>query len=232
MNKKTKVFSFVLSIIMILVLSIGTTLALLTSETTPVKNTFTAVTDLLADDSTFKIQEHKVNANFELTGDLATPDQNGAYVTYNGLFPGTEVSKDPTVKLSKLAAGAYLYVVIDQNNMSAGEDDGDLFNWSVNSAWTKLGTAGNQTLYVLKDGDGALALTAGDDNDYSFEILGGNKVYVENYGTLEEEDKDLTSGYMTFKAYLVQSYGVTANTAQTALTVFNDTFGGVDFANN
>lgn len=230
MNKKTKVFSFVLSIIMILVLSIGTTLALLTKETTPVKNTFTAVTDLLADGGNFEIQEHKVDADFKLlTGDenLATPDQNGAYVEYNGLFPGTVVDKDPTVKLSKLAAGAYLYVVIEQSNMSA-EKDGDLFNWSVSADWTKLGTAGNnQTLYVLKGGDGARALTAGD---YSFEILDENKVNVENYASTV--NNSLTSGYMTFKAYLVQSYGVTANTAGTALDVFNDTFDGVDFTNN
>ena len=152
-SKKVKIFSFVLSFVMIVLLSVGTTLALLTDTTDPVKNTFTATTKLLVDSQTFKIQEHTVDANFKNTNELATPDGDGVYVKYNGLFPGITIEKDPTIMVGALEASAYLYVVIDQTNMSAEDDaEVDLFSWDIADTGMELGTNGTKTLYVLKFG--------------------------------------------------------------------------------
>ena len=229
MNKKVKVFSFVLSFVMIVLLSVGTTLALLTDTTDSVKNTFTATTDLLENEETFVIQEHTVDANFKNTETIAVDtDSDGVYVEYNGLFPGITIDKDPTILVGTLEASAYLYVVIDQTNMSAA-DDADLFSWAIADTWMQLGTSGSETLYVLKDGTAAKALVAGTNPTSAggFGILANDQISVKNY--TNTVDSALTDASMTFSAYLVQAFGVDASDAAKALAAYNSAF-TADFA--
>lgn len=188
---KKKTLTIAIALVLVVALAVGATYALLTDTTNVVTNTFTAG-KITGDDTVFTLKEHKVtqaaNGTYALTGEEAVGG-----VQYDAVVPGTEIAKDPTVKVEKLEGDAYLYIVVD-DTLNAK------LTHSIDTAWTAIGTNGTKTLYKFAANDGLLTANSTVDQG----ILTGNKLAAA---------ADLASGDLgtiTFQAYLIQAVGTTS----------------------
>lgn len=90
--------------VLLVCLSVGATLAYLTSQTAPVVNTFTV------GNVTITMDEAKVNAYGEvLTGEEAGRDTKNTYK----LMPAHTYKKDPTIHVQPLSEKCYLFVKVE-----------------------------------------------------------------------------------------------------------------------
>lgn len=188
---KKKTLTIAIALVLVVALAVGATYALLTDTTNAVTNTFTAgkITD---NDTVFTLKEHKVtqaaNGTYALTDEEATDG-----VKYDAVVPGTDIAKDPTVKVEKLEGDAYLYIVVD-DTLNAK------LSHSIDAAWTAIGSKGTKTLYKLTANDGLLTA----NSTVNQRILTDNKLVAAT---------DLDSGNLgaiTFQAYLIQAVGTTS----------------------
>ena len=188
---KKKTLTIAIALVLVVALAVGATYALLTAKTDPVTNTFMAgkITD---NDTVFTLKEHKVtqaaNGSYTLTDEEA---KDG--VKYDAVVPGTDIAKDPTVKVEKLEGDAYLYIVVD-DTLNAK------LTHSIDPAWTAIGHNGTKTLYKLTANDGLLTANSTVDQG----ILTGNKLTAAT----DLDSGDL--GNITFQAYLIQAVGATS----------------------
>lgn len=189
---KKKTLTIAIALVLVVALAVGATYALLTDKTDTVTNTFTAG-KITGDGTVFTLKEHKVtqaaNGTYTLTGEEAVGG-----VRYDAVVPGTEIAKDPTVKVEKLEGDAYLYIVVDDTlNPKLGH--------SIDTAWTAIGHNDTKTLYKLTANDGLLTANSGAVKQG---ILTDDKLMAA---------ADLASGDLgtiTFQAYLIQAVGTTS----------------------
>lgn len=188
---KKKTLTIAIALVLVVALAVGATYALLTDKTDTVTNTFTAgkITD---DGTVFTLKEHKVTQAADGTYALTDEEAVGG-VQYDAVVPGTEIAKDPTVKVEKLKGDAYLYIVVDDTlNAKLGH--------SIDPAWTPIGSNGSKTLYKLTINDGLLTA----NSTVNQRILTGDKLVAAD---------DLVPGGLgtiTFQAYLIQAVGTTS----------------------
>ena len=121
MTTTKKLTIAVVALSLVLVLTIGVTLAFLINESNIVTNTFTY--------GTIKL---------ELTEDEKN-DKDG--LEFTDVLPGDELDKDPIVTVAAGSEKCYVYVLIDNQLGTAAT-----YNISATD-WTSIGTSGTKTLY-------------------------------------------------------------------------------------
>ena len=164
-----KKLTMVVSLLLVMALSIGGTLAYLTDKTDTVKNTFTI---------------GKVDITLiETTGE-----------TYQ-MVPGQPIAKNPTVTVLKDSEACWLFVKIEENNVT------NYLEYEVDTAWSKLeGVTG--VYYKAIDSK----VTA--ENGESFAVLADNQVTVKGSVTNELMDAAAQNApTLTFTAYAIQKTG-------------------------
>lgn len=135
---KKKVLSTILFAMLIASVSIGGTLAYLTSTTKTVKNTFTV------GNVEIKLDEAKVSTKTDVdTGKVtweASTTRTEEGNTYSGIYPGAELPKDPTVTNTG-SSSAYVRVKVTVDNWDVWKKTGitdlsKVFTVDENWPWT------------------------------------------------------------------------------------------------
>lgn len=170
MKNNKKVLALAMALILIVGAVIGGTVAYLITNTDPLVNTFT-VGDI----------------NITLT---ESPDLDLKMV------PGKELTKDPKVTVKADSEACWLFVKVEESNVS------DFLTYSVDSSWTAL--SGQTGVYYKQ----VSALTS----DQVFSVLTDNKVTVKDSVTKTMLTALTESTYpkLTFTAYAVQQDGITS----------------------
>lgn len=196
-NTRTRIILTAVAALLLVVMTVGGTLAYLVDTADEVKNTFTA-------------------SNIKITLDETVPANNEAK-----MVPGNDIAKDPFVTLDSPSEKSYLYVEILEHNVE------NFLTYTVNSDWTIMtdvtGPNGGK-MYYYKDAVEAgttkyYILTGKTGTDSNNASLANGFVTVKN--TVKDEDMNPTTGTfdkptLSFYAYAIQS----ANTG-TALEAWN-----------
>ncbi len=122
---KRKTIAIIMAAMLVFGIAVGATIAFLTATSETVTNTFTV------GNITIHLQEHNDGTS---TGSVVTTRDNIK------ILPGAEVAKDPFVTVVSGSEKCYVYVTIEN-------ELGDNVTLDVGDNWTKIGTAGNKTLY-------------------------------------------------------------------------------------
>lgn len=197
--------------VLLVCLSVGATLAYLTSQTDVVTNTFTVGNVQIT------LDEAKVDVYGKvLTGEDAG---RGTSNTYK-LIPGHEYTKDPTIHVAAGSEKCYLFVKVE-NGIAEIEAATTIADQMTANGWTAL-TGVDGVFYYINKGDSANtngfvvdALTSAQDID----VFG--KFYVSSEALIEpaiEADRDPDALYIndfdgaeiTVQAYAVQADGFTS----------------------
>ena len=120
MTTTKKLTIAVVALSLALVLVIGGTLAFITAQSNEVVNTFTYG-----------------NIQLTLTEENGT---NSTGMSFEGVIPGSELEKDPTVTVLAKSESCYVYVLID-NQL------GDAADYDIDEAWVAIGGADTKVLY-------------------------------------------------------------------------------------
>lgn len=121
---KKRMITAVTAGVLALGLFVAGTVAYLTRVTDPVTNTFTV-------------------GNIEI--ELEEPE----YEEPDGgtkLYPGVEVSKDPTVTIKANSEKSYIYLLLD-NQLNFQVGGVDVITLDIHADWTAIATSGTKTLY-------------------------------------------------------------------------------------
>ena len=156
MKKNT---ALILALSLIVVCLIGGTIAWLTDSTSTIENTFTIG-----------------KVDIDLTED--NPANQTAQMT-----PGSDITKDPTVKVDASSESCYVYIKIDDNAA-------DYLTWTIADGWTAL--TGQTGVYYRE-------YTKGDGAEYA--VLANDKV------TVKDDITGITDGdepTLSFTAYAIQ----------------------------
>lgn len=182
---KKKSMTVVLSLVLVLCLAVGGTLAWLTAKTDTVTNTFT-VGDINLD-----LYEHVLQADGTL-GETTTNSGNDNYK----MVPGNTLPKDPTVVVKANSEACWLFVKVEK---SANFDT--YMSYQVDSQWTAL--AGNEGVFYKE--------VAANTADQEFNVLADKKVVVKDDVTKDMLETAKTSQpIIKFTAYAVQKDNVTS----------------------
>lgn len=172
--------------LVVMVASIGGTVAWLTAKTDPVTNTFTY------GDINIELKETTGN-NYKI-------------------IPGVDISKNPKVTVAKDSEACYLFVEVKEENWptfieTEKDSDGNdvrKVNYDIADGWTELagaqGKNGGKVYYREVP-----AATAGAAE---FAVLKGNEVTVSQNLTKTEVNSVTTTPKLTFTAYAVQKDGI------------------------
>ena len=196
-----KKLTLVVSLLLVMALSIGGTLAYLTDKTDAVTNTFTMG----------NVNITLVETDTELDDDESDKTNDYKFV------PGKEIAKDPKVTVEADSEACYVYVKIEENIDFAEGKTGnfnDYFTYNIAGDWTKLpGVDG--VYYMTVD---ATTAAAGEE----WYVLAGSQTNINGCVTvpgtvtktmIDDLDGDPT---LTITAYAVQSEGMAdANDAWT-----------------
>lgn len=202
MKKKIAV---AVSLLLVLALSVGGTIAWLTDTSDTVVNTFTIG-----------------KVDIALTESGAEGTQGSLTKAYSGILPGASYAKDPTVSVDKDSEACWLFVKIEESNDNAwtdGTDSGKYVNYTVynlatgdavEGSWKPL--AGIDNVYYMPV---AKALASATE-DKTFQVLAGavgndangnsmanGKVTIDGEHYTTENAENLTLS-LTFTAYAVQ----------------------------
>lgn len=180
--------------LVVMVASIGGTVAWLTAQTAPVVNTFTY------GDINIDLYEHEYDATkHELTNVVTKTGVNNYKI-----IPGVNLPKDPTVEVKAGSEACWLFVKVEAENWPTFTGDAKI-SYAVKTGdggWTQGdGTNIPANVYYRAVG----ATTA----DTTFKVLADDQVTVsenltkEEVGTLKENQPKLT-----FTAYAVQKDGI------------------------
>lgn len=168
MKKRNKVLALAMALLLLVGAVIGGTVAYLITNTDPLVNTFT-VGDI----------------NITLT---ESPDLDLKMV------PGKVLTKDPKVTVKANSEACWLFVKVEESNVS------DFLTYSVDSSWTAL--SGQTGVYYKQ--------VNASTSDQVFSVLTGDKVTVKTDVT-----KSMLTGLsesncpkLTFTAYAVQREGI------------------------
>lgn len=179
--------------LVVMVASIGGTVAWLTAKTDPVVNTFTY------GDINIDLYEHNYVASTNLLG-----TEKVKKVEDYKIIPGVNLPKDPTVEVKAGSEACWLFVKVEAENWPTFTGDAKI-SYAVKTGdggWTQGdGTKIPANVYYRAVG----ATTA----DTTFKVLADDQVTVsenltkEEVGTLKENQPKLT-----FTAYAVQKDGI------------------------
>lgn len=182
---KKKSMTVVLSLVLVLCLAVGGTLAWLTAKTDTVTNTFT-VGDINLD-----LYEHVLQADGTL-GETTTNSGNDNYK----MVPGNTLPKDPTVVVKANSEACWLFVKVEK---SANFDT--YMSYTMDSQWTAL--EGNDGVFYKE--------VAANTADQEFNVLADKKVVVKDDVTKDMLETAKTSQpTIKFTAYAVQKDNVTS----------------------
>ena len=217
-SKLRRILMLLACAVLLVSLSVGATLAYLTSTTGVVENTFTVGKVVLDDPSTPNLNEGLDEAK---TNEYGEPlDANEAVIekdpdnpTYwededvrvqennYKLIPGHTYVKDPVVYVQAKSEPCLVYVIVDDPL----KDIIDYQNISqqMNAEWHIIGTNGNKTLYGYK--------TVVDARNATEAIPLDTFKYIKILGTLEYDDLTPYEGeQITVRAFAIQADGMFA----------------------
>ena len=190
-----KKLTLVVSLLLVMALSIGGTLAYLTDKTEAIENTFTL---------------GNVNITLTETFNTDTDGQDGNDAWAAKFVPGKEMAKDPKVTVVEGSEACYIYVKVEENiefdDGKTGEFD-DYFTYSVKNGWTRLEGETDVVYYKTVDAETAAAGEV-------FYVLEGSTTNANGCVTvpgavtktmIDDLNGDPT---LTFTAYAVQSEGM------------------------
>lgn len=187
-----KKLTMVVSLLLVMALSIGGTLAYLTDKTDTVKNTFTigSITLTLAEEGAVK------------------NDETGVYEKSYKIIPGTEVAKEPKLTVTKGSEECYVYALVDNTlNLNDGTAAATL---DINTGkWVEVAKKGTATLYKFNTTVDVLDASA----DWTESVF--TKVTYSNAIT-EDTIGQLAGKTITIKGFAHQTAGVDASTADAA----------------
>lgn len=129
-----KKLTLVVSLLLVMALSIGGTLAYLTDKTDAIENTFTVGNVTIELTETFNTDTDGENGNDAWTGKIV---------------PGATVDKDPTITVVEGSEKCYVYALIE-NNLVIDEEVVATTNL-VGTDWIAIGTSENKILYRYKE---------------------------------------------------------------------------------
>lgn len=186
-----KKLTLVVSLLLVMALSIGGTLAYLTYTTDTVTNTFTIGRITLT-----------------LTEEGATKNTTtGVYEKSYKIIPGTEVAKEPKLTVTKGSEECYVYALVDNtlliDSTVVGTPNIDTDNWKT------VATKGTQTLYRYKTTVNVLDA----DNDWTESVF-DTVTYAETI--TETNIVGLNGKTITIKGFAHQTAGVTVEEANDA----------------
>ena len=182
--------------LVVMVASIGGTVAWLTAKTDPVVNTFTY------GDINIDLYEHNYVASTNLLG-----TEKVKKVEDYKIIPGVNLPKDPTVEVKADSEACWLFVKVEAENWPTFvEADGTTkkIAYNVATGWTAL--TGQDGVYYREVG----AVT----EDTTFKVLAGDRVTVSENLTKDDLKTITTTNQpkLTFTAYAVQKDGITSVT--------------------
>lgn len=182
---KKKSMTVVLSLVLVLCLAVGGTLAWLTAKTDTVTNTFTV------GDINLELYEHVLQADGTL-GETTTNSGNDNYK----MVPGNTLPKDPTVVVKANSEACWLFVKVEKST-----NFDTYMSYTVDSQWTAL--AGNEGVFYKE--------VAANTADQEFNVLADKKVVVKDDVTKDMLETAKTSQpTIKFTAYAVQKDNVTS----------------------
>lgn len=206
-SKLRRVLLLLACAVLLVSLSVGATLAYLTSTTATVTNTF----------SVGNVQITLDEAPVDAKGDATT----GTRVTNNTykLLPGHEYDKDPTVHVGELSEDCWLFVKIT-NDIAAIEADVVIYeeqtddNGDITLEPVKLGTIADQMA------DNGWTAVDGETGVYAYEAIvskDDDVVVFTNFQIKGDVINDALAAYegktITVQAYAVQADGFTTSDA-------------------
>ena len=183
-----KKLTIVVSLLLVMALSIGGTLAYLTDKTDAIENTFTI-------------------GNIDIT--LAeSVDTDGDGKANFKIVPGATVAKDPKITVVKGSEQCYVYALIENNLVINNEvvATTDL----VATDWIAIGSAGTKTLYRYK---AIVNASAADEKLPVFTQVtyNGEKITADNIDTLN--NKTIVVSAFAHQAENIGEGTTTADTA-------------------
>lgn len=187
-----RTFAMVLAMVLLVVVTVGATLAWLNDNTETVENTFTIGKVKL------ELKESPATRNEE-TGEITygTPAE-GVQNTYQ-MIPNTTYTKDPTVKVLEGSEKCWVFITVEKS-----ENLDDYITYTLNSAWTEL----EEGVYYQE----------GITENTELEIITGDTIVVNDLTNTEMEALNGGSLKLNFKAYAIQAENLTTpEAAWTAL---------------
>ena len=186
-----KKITLVVSLLLVMALSIGGTLAFLTDKTEAIENTFTV-------------------GNIEITlAESVDTDKDGK-ASFK-IVPGATDDKDPTITVVEESEKCYVYALIE-NNLVINKEV--VATTDLKSAdWTAIGKTDNKTLYRYKE---VVDASAADKELPVFTKVtyDGDKITAENISTLNE--KTIVVSAFAHQAENIGEGTTTADTAAAA----------------
>ena len=192
---------------MLMIVTVGGTVAWLTATSQEVTNVFTT------SDITIELKEHELTLDDEtgkqVLGSEWTLTGNNDYK----MIPGIELPKDPTVTVKAGSEAAWLFVKIteDGGDVTVGTGDNakpytfdNFLSYGIADGWTEL--TEDSGIYWR----GVPDLSAIGAGDQSFPVLDGNKVTVSQDITKEMMNAVKTNNKqptLNFIAYAIQKEG-------------------------
>lgn len=175
----TKVMLVILAVMLVAGISVGGTLAWITTQSDEVVNTFTY------GDINITLQEHELLEDGGL-GEKLVIENDYKFI------PGVDLAKDPFVTVKADSEACWLFVKVVETNWPANEN----ISYTVDSAWTLL----EDGVYYRE----VEATTA----DVDFNILTDNMITVDDALTKAEVEAFADTMKLTFTAYAVQKEGI------------------------
>lgn len=200
----TKSLALMVSLIVMLGLAVGVTLAWLMDSTGPITNTFSP--------SNIKITLYETNAEFKMV-------------------PGHTINKDPVVKLHKGSEPCYLFIEVKEKDAYSSALDGasstytfgGLIAYSIDSNWEQLVDSNGNTFpyiyyrvvdeYTAEDKDYSILTSSSytfKESTYSWsenQVLTKPEVTKETLSAIDKNNGPANTPLeLTFKAYAFQLY--------------------------
>lgn len=174
-----KKLTLVVSLLLVMALSIGGTIAWLTDTTESIENTFTV--------GNVKIKLEETDADKD--GNLLTNSYK--------MIPGSDIAKDPTITVEAGSENCWVFVKVKGNESYA-----DYLTHEMADGWTLV--AGETDVYVYaKEGSNSIAA------ETEIEVLKNDQVTVKGNVTQDMmdkiTDKKTAEPTLTITAYAIQS---------------------------
>ncbi len=209
--KKKSILLTLTAVVLAMAVGVGGTIAYFTSTTTEVQNTFT-VGNVAID-----LDEAKVT----YADDVWTAGEDRVKTnTYENVYPGAELPKDPTIHVAADSQDAYVAMKVVISKAAAwkalAEDHASLNNLETvfkgydEADWTKIAATeqGDNLVYVYMWEQGKVSANA------DLTLFTAMNIPAE----LSSEEIETLDGFtVTATGYAVQAQGVTAETAKAEL---------------
>ena len=179
---KKKALLFVLAAALLIVASVGGTLAWLSAQTDTIENTFTV------GNVTLDLYEHTLNSDGKTLTTTQTKDGNEYH-----LVPGVTYGKDPTLVVKANSEECYLFFKVEVASTLSGK-----LSYTLNTTgWTAL-TSETGVYYRV---------VSKSTTDQSFSLLTNNQISVAS--SVEDLAGIGATDALSFTGYAIQKEGMT-----------------------